>query len=449
MEVLPQLGLVVLLIAINAFFAAAEIALVSSDPTRLEVMAKAGSRRARQALKLSRDSTRFLATIQIGITLAAFFTSAAAAVELSLPLANALKPLLGPFAKNAAFFAVTVVVSLVSLIFGELTPKRLALRHAESVALFTVMPIAWLGKLASPLVHLLTSATNTILGWVGGNAHDNEETRISLDEIRALIEAAREGGTLGEQERRMIMGVVGLSRLTARAVMVPRVRMQAISVNTSLAEAYNIAAQNAHTRLPVYDQDIDHIQGVLHVKDLVWPQTEAGPYLSDGGPTPNVRELMRPVRFVPEYKRASDILREMQKGRLHLVVVTDEYGGTAGLITLEDLLEEIVGEIRDEYDAEEEAEFLRLGPHKGIFNVRASLSRVNNELGSDLPRDQAATLAGLFLAEFNQLPTSGDRLQIESVELLVLEDGQRVRVTYTPPTTTAEMVTSDSPQQSD
>ncbi len=442
MESFPQLGLVALLIAINAFFAASEIALVSSDPVRLETLAKAGNRPAARALKLTRNSTRFLATIQVGITLSAFFTSAAAAVDLSLPVTRSLEPLLGPFAPNVAFVLVTVAVSLMSLIFGELVPKRLALRHAEVLALQVAAPLTWLGRSCGPLVQLLTNVTDWVLSWFG-KAQADEATRVSLDELKALIEAAREGGTLGEQERRMILGVVGLSRLTARAVMVPRVHIQAISIKTTLAEAYNIAAQNAHTRLLVYDQDIDHVKGILHVKDLVWPLVTTGPKASpDSGQPPSVRELMRPVRFVPEYKLASDILREMQKNRLHLVVVTDEYGGTAGLITLEDLLEEIVGEIRDEYDAEEEAEFLRLGTHKGIFNVRASLARVNNELSSDLPRDQVATLAGLFLSEFNRLPEPGGALRIDNVELLVLEDGQRIQVTYTPPTQTEEIAIS-------
>jgi putative hemolysin len=204
---------------------------------------------------------------------------------------------------------------------------------------------------------------------------------------------------------------------------VPRVQIQFLKATTSIAEAFDIVSQNAHTRLPVCEDDLDNIVGILHVKDLIVPMVG----LSD--PALDLKELVRPVRYVPESKLASDLLREMQRDRLHIVIVRDEFGGTAGLVTLEDVLEEIVGEIRDEYDTEEEKEFRRVDEFSTIFKIRASLATVNNELDLHLPRDEAATIAGLFLEELQRSPEAGDMIQIEDIQLLVLEDGQRVQVT--------------------
>lgn len=425
MNITVELSIIALLILINAFFAAAEIALVSISDVRMKMLADQGSRRARMVLAATEDSTRFLATIQIGITLAGFFTSATAATNLSTPLAELLRPRLGQLAQSVALIGVTVVIALVSLILGELVPKRLAIRHAEAIALFSIVPIRFLGKVASPIVKLLSLITNLIMELTG-NPVDAEEETVSTEEIKAMVDAGRAGGAVGEQERRIIHGAVGLSNITARAIMVPRVQIQYLKSTTSLEEAYQIVSENAHTRLPVCNGDLDNILGVLHVKDLIRPL----PGLLQH--PPSIRDLLRPVRYIPEGKLARDLLEEMKKDRLHLVIVRDEFGGTAGLVTLEDVLEEIVGEIRDEYDADEEREFRQISEHEGIFKIRASIATVNNELDLQLPRDEAATLVGLFLEELQRPPEPGDLVQIDNVMLTVLDDGQRVRVTLMP-----------------
>lgn len=425
MDVIVQLVILGVLILINAFFAAAEIALVSVSDARIRSLVEQGNRRARLIERTTHDSTRFLATIQVGITLAGFFTSATAATELSLPLAVVLNPNLGDLSRPVSFAIVTIITAFMSLVFGELVPKRLGLRNAEAVALFTIQPISWLGRFALPLVKLLSTTTNLILRLTG-NSPSEEESRVNVEEIKAMVDAARVGGTVGEQQQRIIYGAVELGNLQVRAIMVPRVEIQYLKTTTSLQEAFVIVSQNAHTRLPVCTEDIDHIVGILHVKDLIQPL----PHLQD--PALDIQELLRPVRYVPETKTAADLLREMQRDRLHIVIVRDEYGGTAGLVTLEDILEEIVGEIRDEYDAEEEKEFRRLEEHSGIFKIRASIATVNNELGVHLPREEAATLAGLFLEELQRSPEAGDFLEIDQIQLLVLEDGQRVRVSLQP-----------------
>lgn len=426
MNITVQLFVIAVLILVNAFFAAAEISVVTANETRIRTLAEQGDRRARLVDRTSKDSTRFLATIQVGITLSSFFTSATAASQLSAPMIVLLKPFVGDSAGLVSLTVVTIAIAFISLIFGELVPKRLALKHPEAIALMSVQPILWLERLTSPVVKFLSLVTTSILTLLGSPPGE-EDAAINVEEIKALVKAARLGGTVGMQEQRIIYGAVELSTLTVRAIMVPRVNIQHLKTSATIAEAYRIIAETAHTRIPVCEGDLDRIVGILHVKDLIRAQTAAEE------PPVTVRELLRPVRFIPEAKLVADLLREMQQSRLHLVIVTDEFGGTAGLVTLEDVLEEIVGEIRDEYDAEEEREFQRIDERSGIFKIRASLSTVNNELHVRLPRDDAATIAGLFMEELQRVPVAGDLLEFDDVQLMVLEDGQRVRVNLVDP----------------
>jgi putative hemolysin len=426
MNITVQLLVIAVLILVNAFFAAAEISVVTVNETRIRTLAEQGDRRARLVDRTSKDSTRFLATIQVGITLSSFFTSASAAAQLSDPLAALLKPFMGTAANSTSFILVTIGIAFISLIFGELVPKRLALKHPEAIALMSVQPILWLERLTSPVVKFLSLITTSILTLLGSPPGE-EDAAVNVEEIKALVNAARLGGTVGMQEQRIIYGAVELNTLTVRAIMVPRVNIQHLKTSATIDEAYRMIAETAHTRIPVCEGDLDRIVGILHVKDLIRAQTAAG------DPPVTVRELVRPVRFIPEAKLVADLLREMQQSRLHLVIVTDEFGGTAGLVTLEDVLEEIVGEIRDEYDAEEEREFQRIDDRSGIFKIRASLSTVNNELHVRLPRDDAATIAGLFMEELQRVPIAGDLLDFDDVQLTVLEDGQRVRVSLIEP----------------
>lgn len=421
MDIVYQIVLIGLLLLINAFFAAAEIALVSVSDVRIRALADRGNRPARRVLAVTADSTQFLATIQVGLTLASFFTSATAASELATPIEALLTSGLGKFAKPVALVTITVLIAMISLVLGELVPKKLALRHAEEIALAVVTPIQWLGRFSSPVIRCISAVTNFILKMTGSSV-DAEAEVISIEEVKAMVDAARTGGAVGEQERRIIYGAVELSNINVRAIMVPRVQIQYLKVSTTLEEAFQVVSENAHTRLPVCEDDLDNVLGILHVKDLIRPLSELLHH------PPSLRELLRPVTYISEYQPATELLRQMQKNRLHMMLVRDEFGGTAGLVTLEDVLEEIVGEIRDEYDAEEEREFRRLSKHEGIFKIRASIATVNNELEVYLPRDEAATLAGLYLEDLERPPRPGDRLEIGDVHLVVLEDGQRVQV---------------------
>ena len=362
MGIASQLGIILVLILVNAFFAATEIAVVSLNPIRVKTLVEQGDRRARLIQKITRDSTQFLATIQVGITLAGFFTSATAASQLSTPLAALLVPIMGQAGESASFILVTIIIAFISLIFGELVPKRVGLRNAEKIALSSVGVISWIERLARPIVRFLSFVTNTVVRLLGGGA-DDEDAIIQVEEIKALVEAARLGGTVGTQEERIIQGAVELGDLTARAIMVPRVQIQSLPLSASMEEALKLASEHAHTRLPVTQDGVDKIVGILHAKDLVGVSAQCDENV------PTIRELMRPVKFVPESQSVTDLLKQMKENRLHMVIVQDEFGGTAGIVTLEDVLEEIVGEIRDEYDAAETRSFERINETSGVFKA--------------------------------------------------------------------------------
>ncbi|NJK35214.1 MAG: HlyC/CorC family transporter [Oscillatoriales cyanobacterium SM2_2_1] len=423
MDIVSELLILAVLILVNAFFAAAEIALVSASDVRLKTLAERGDHRAEVVLRLTSDTTRLLATLQVGVTLAGFFTSATAATGIARPLAVMLSPSLGEGTATALSIGlVTTIIAFISLVLGELVPKRLALHNAEQVCLIVSYPISFLNTVAAPVIRLISGSAGLVLRWMGATSLVAAQESASIEEIKAIVDAARTGGTVGEQERRIIYGAVELSHISARAIMVPRVQIQYLKADIPIEEAYQVVSENAHTRLPVCEDDLDRIIGILHVKDLIRPMAAMVHH------PPTLRELVRPVKFVSEHKLATELLRDMQKNRLHMVIVQDEFGGTAGLLTLEDVLEEIVGEIRDEYDAEEEKEFKRVNEDEAIFKIRASLATVNNELNVQLPRDDVATLAGLFLEELQRPPVAGDRLEIDHITLEVMEDGQRVVV---------------------
>ena len=422
MGIASQFGIIFVLILVNAFFAATEIAVVSLNPLRVKTLVEQGDRRARLIQKVTKNSTQFLATIQVGITLAGFFTSATAASQLSAPLSGLLVPLIGQSGETVGFILVTIVIAFISLVFGELVPKRVGLRNAEGIALASIGVVSWVDRLARPIVLFLSFVTNTIVRLLGGGSSD-EIAAIQAEEIKALVEAARLGGTVGTQEERIIQGAVDLGDLIARAIMVPRVQIQFVPLNAPMGDALKIASQNAHTRLPVTEGGVDKVVGILHAKDLVGVSVECDENV------PTIRELMRPVTFVPESQPVTTLLKQMKENRLHMVIVEDEFGGTAGLVTLEDVLEEIVGEIRDEYDAAETQAFQRIDEWSGAFKLRESIATVNHELNVHLPRDGAATLQGLFLEALDRYPEVGDRLQLEDAELEILSEGLRVKVT--------------------
>lgn len=402
-SVLGEILVVAVLIALNGYFAAAEIALVSARRAALKMEADEGSPRARSVLRLTEDPSRFLAAIQVGITLVGFGASATAAVTLAEPLTRWLGslgvPAVSRFSSGLAVFLVTLVISYLTLVFGELAPKRLGLQRAESVAKAVSGPITLLQKLTAPLIWLLARSTNAaarLLGVRPGSVRPG----VTEEEIKLLV---TEQGTLLEDEKRMIHEIFELGDMVAKEVMVPRVDMAMLEDTTSVGEAIEVFRSSGYSRLPVFHEDADSVVGIAMLKDLVGPAAA-------GRLEQPVANHLRPAVFVPETKPILVMLKDMQDVHNHLAVVVDEYGGTAGLVTIEDIVEEIIGEIADEFDRERRY-ITVLGEGEWVVDGLLSVHEANETLGWDLPSsEEYETVAGWMLVELGHIPAEGERV---------------------------------------
>jgi putative hemolysin len=425
--VFSELLLLAVLIAINAFFSASEIAVISVPKLRLKQLIEAGNQTAQVLFNLADDSSRFLATIQIGVTLMGFLASATAAVRLSAGLADLIKriplPGIDNIAEGLAVIIITIVLALFTLVLGELVPKSIGLAHSERIALFVARPIDFLARLAGPLVRFLVWATNLIAKPFGGQRRRGMPI-VTEEEIKTLVDAGEEGGVIEEEEKEMIYSIFEYGDTVAREVMVPRMDVLAIDVETPLLEAMDAVIHHNHSRVPVYQESIDNIVGILYAKDLLKVLHEKGRV---GANEVRVADILRPAAFAPESKRVSELFEEMQKRRIHMAVVIDEYGGTAGIMTIEDILEEIVGEIQDEYDQAEELEIQPAGENEWLINARANLGNINDALHVHFPVDEADTLGGYIYAQLGKVPLPGDEVRHEDVLLKVVNvAGRRI-----------------------
>ena len=409
---LAEVLLIVMLIALNGYFAAAEIALVSARRAALKMEADEGSHSARMVLHLTSDPSRFLAAIQVGITLVGFGASATAAVTLARPVQDWLEslgmPWLASIAPGLAVFLVTLVISYVTLVFGELAPKRLALQRAESVAKSVAGPVSLLQKIMAPVIWILSHSTDAaarLLGVRPGSVRPG----VTEEEIKLLV---TEQGTLLEDEKRMIHEIFELGDMVAKEIMVPRVDMLMLEDTTPLEAAIEAFRTSGYSRLPVFHGDADSVVGIVMLKDLV------GPSAKDLFSAP-VADYVRPAVFVPETKPILAMLRDMQAAHNHLAIVVDEYGGTAGLVTIEDIVEEIIGEIADEFDRERRY-ITNLGPDEWAVDGLLSVHEANESLDWDLPvSEEYETVAGWVLAELGSIPTGGEVLRHHSLSVRV------------------------------
>jgi putative hemolysin len=374
-------------------------------------------------LRLLGDPSRFLAVIQLGITFIGFLAAAFAGASIAAALEDALAPVLGGSAGVVALLLVTLAVSLVTIVFGELVPKRLALAHAERYALLVVRPVELLGVLLAPLVWLLTATTNRVARILG--VRDVDEERLTQEEIRILVERGGEQGVIEAEEEQMIGAVLGLGEHKVHEVMVPRIDIVGLPVDATLDQIVDTIVQGGHSRIPVYQDSIDNIVGILYAKDLL-------PYLKGTDQPPPVRRMARAPLFVPESMNVDDLLHQLQRRRVHIAVVLDEYGGTAGLVTIEDLLEEIVGEIVDEYDADEVPMIVPDGDDRVRVDGRASVDDLLEHF--DLPsstlvdQDEYDTVGGLIYHRIGGVPKAGDIIEVGDDLTLTVEstDGRRV-----------------------
>jgi len=422
-QTLFDLLVIVGLVLLNGVFVAAEIALVSIRRSRVEQMVDEDVRGARRVRRLVEDPGRFLAVVQLAITFVGFLASAFAAVSLVGALAGLIRGLgvEESFATAVALVVVTVLLSLFTIVFGELVPKSLALAHTERFALVLSRPVDLLGRLLGPLVNGLAALTDRIARSVGADV--SREAQISAEELKLIVERGGEQGVLEAEEEQMINAVIELGERRVHEVMVPRVSIVGIRVDASFEQAIDIVIEEGHSRIPAYEESIDEVVGILYAKDLL-------PYLkSDAAPRPALRKLLRPPVLVPESMTIDDLLHELQRRKVHIAVVLDEYGGTAGIVTIEDLLEEIVGEIQDEYDVEEPM-VVRLSDNQAQIDGRADVDVLRELFDVELEledEEEYDTVGGLIYHRVGGVPAPGDTIALNALTLTVeTTDGRRV-----------------------
>ncbi len=416
-----ELVVIVLLTFLEGFFVAGEIALVSIRRSRVEQLVDEGRPGARRVRRLLDEPGRFLAVSQLGLTVIGFFASAYAAVSLVDSLKRVLEPVAGTNAEGIALVVVTVLLALFTIVFAELVPKTLALANAERVAIALSLPIEFLARALSPLIALLTGITSAIAKLFGANV--TNEAQITAEELRLIVERGGEQGILEAEEEQMINAVIELGSRRVHEVMVPRIAMATIQATATFDEAIETIVEHGHSRIPVYDESVDEILGILYAKDLL-------PFLREAaGPRPELRSFLRTPVYIPESMTIDDLLHEFQRRKVHIAIVLDEYGGTAGLVTIEDLLEEIVGEIQDEYDVEEPM-VVRLSEDEARLDGRASVDELEELFDAHLgleDEDEYDTIGGLIYHRIGGVPTPGDRVEVNGLTLTVeTTDGRRV-----------------------
>jgi putative hemolysin len=414
---------IVVLILFNGFFAAAEMSIVAARKSRLQQRADVGDRRARIALELASDPNRFLPTVQVGITLVSTLAAVFAGGQLTGRLAEVIEQTPIAFvARNANPIATGLVVlciTFLSLLLGELVPKRLALRYAEGLARFVAPAMNLLSRAARPFVWFMGATTNAVLSILRTRAA--AEPSVSVDDIEHMIESGRAEGVVEALEERVAIEALRLGERTVRDIMRPRIDLDALDVNTPADEVLGSVAMAGFSRLPVYERDLDHIIGFVHIKDLFRQQ-----YL--GWPI-ELKKLLHPALFVPETMPLDRLLQLMQEKHNQLAIVLDEYGGTEGMVTLEDVVQELVGEIRDEHGRDEEQHFVKRDDESWLVDGSVGIGNFIEHLNvrPDGEPRSFSTVSGLILDRLGRIPAIGDKTEWNGYELEVVDmDGQRI-----------------------
>jgi putative hemolysin len=430
---MTDLLVVVTLILVGGFFAASEIALITVKRHRLSQLSDDGRRGAATARRLTEDPSRFLATIQIAITFLGFLAGAVGASAFSVHLAELIDDIpwtpLQDAAGTVAFVIVTLIIALASIIVGELVPKTLALNFPERLALFVAAPISFLQSILSPIVWLVTRISALLVRLLGGTERP-QGGYLSTEELKMLVETGSEQGGIEEEEKEMIHGVIELGDKRVHEVMVPRIGIRAINVDDSLDELLDMIIRAGHSRLPVFEESLDNIVGILYAKDLL-------PYLKGNGFANgdiDLRKLVRTPVYVPESKPVDDLLHEMQAAKRHIAIVVDEYGGTAGLVTMEDVVEEIVGEIQDEYDREDPMVEDISTDEELAYRIdgRVSMDDLRDlfALSDDDEPDEDAydTIGGFVVHRVGRIPLPGAEIPFRDDVVLEVESAEPRRV---------------------
>lgn len=422
----PALIVILLLTLLNAFFTLAETALLTVRNVRLQQMIAEGGAQTANAggvNDLMRQATRVGATVQVGITLASFAVAALAAATLAPDVARAFHRWGVPHDTRLAGTALTLAAALVTIVIGEIVPRSVALRHPERVALAIQTPLRLCMVLFAPLASVALGLSNALVRPFGLSA-TYATPILTEEELRHLLDVGAEAGAIEEDEKQIIRNVISFGDTDVRRVMTPRTEMQAGAIGLELPELLELIVDSGHSRIPIFEGSVDNVIGIVHVKDLL-------PFLARGQRAVDLRGVMRLPLLVPENKPIDELLEELRRSNIQLAIVQDEYGGTAGLVTIEDLLEELVGEIKDEYDTDEpdtdEPSIKTLDANTALIDGRTGIDDLNEQMGLALPHEDFDTVGGFVFGLFGRQPGEGDAVGHDGMEFVVTKtDGRRI-----------------------
>lgn len=401
---MEEIIILIILVLINAFFAASEIAFISLNDAKIDIEAKDGNKKAKKIKKMLENPSKFLATIQIGITFAGFLSSAFAAENFAGELAPILyswMPAISIVAWNKiAIIIITIILSYFTLIFGELVPKRLAMKYSEKIAYGSVGIIRAISIIMSPFVKYLTFSTNIVSKIFG--VSENEEETVTEEEIRMMVDVGEEKGTIDEEEKTMINNVFEFNDKIVSEIMIPRTEIYAVDMNLSISEAIEEMTENEdfrYSRIVVYDENIDDVKGIVYLKDIL---------LSGKNKNTKIKNLVKEAYFVPDTKPVNELFEELRRNRKQIAIAVDEYGGTSGLVTMEDILEEIVGEIYDEYDEVEDI-YQEIDENTFILSGSMAIYEVEGLLNIEIEDGDYDTLSGYLIEELGRIPSEKEK----------------------------------------
>lgn len=424
-SIILKVVLLFILTLLNAFFAMSEIAIISLNDAKIDKMAEDGHKKARQVKKLTENSSNFLSTIQIGVTLAGFLTSATAAQSFAVMLTNALAntavanvvPL--GLISGVSTVLITLITSYFSLVLGELAPKKIAMQKSEQVS-FAVVPILlFVSKVCKPFVKILSVSTNAVVRLFGMDPNADEE-EVTEEEIRMMVDVGQEKGVIEDVQKEMINNIFEFDDIDVADIMTHRTDMACVDLEDSLQDTIKLSIDEGYSRIPVYEEDPDNVVGVVYIKDLL-------KYIGTSLPkSKGLKDVMREAYFVPESKRCGALFSEMTEKHIQMAIVVDEYGGTAGLVTLEDIVEAIVGNIQDEYDNEDE-EISKINETTFTIDGITDLEEVEEQIGIKFPDDDYDTLGGFIISRLGFLPQDGEMntVEYENVRFTVLNVEER------------------------
>lgn len=405
---LGSIGIVIILIVINAFFVAAEFSLVAIRRSRVEQLAEGGSLIGGLIKIAIEKLDTYIATTQLGITATNLILGSFGEPYITRLIQPGLERIFGGLglgvAETIGFIISVILITFFTVLFGELVPKGIALQRTEQTAIWTILPLNLFQRIASPLVWVFSRTGNLILRSIGLHEAPSHSMVGSAEELKLIVEASSKEGVLNQSEGEIISQILDLEETPVRAIMVPRVDMIAISGEATLQDFWKLVQENRYSRIPVYHDTVDDIIGIAYARDLL----DHAPATLD---TIKVSSIAHPVYFVPETMGARELLHEMRRRKTHMAIVVDEFKGTAGLITLEDIVEEIIGEIYDESDEEEEDSIKQMGPGIFVLDAATPLQEVSDTLGITLPQGEYDTLSGFLMDQLGRIPEMGEQVE--------------------------------------